>query len=341
MRKRDTVLVLPVLLAVVLLVGWSCTRLPWSSDSPSSGTKGLIAEAPSSTKTDAPQPKFAGFPPGAKYVGAEACVECHQESTDSFHKTKMGRIMSVNPRTERERKDCESCHGPGGPHAEDGSAVETLITFRKGAEPVEVQNDTCVNGCHEKGEHTYWTGSTHEVRGLACVSCHKVMESVSDRYNLAKPTSIEVCSQCHLTRRAQLMRSSHMPLREGKMTCTDCHSPHGTVTPAMLREDSVNENCYKCHAEKRGPFLWEHAPVTESCTNCHEPHGSNNTRLLKVRQPRLCQQCHIESRHPTNPYNPTPAFPGPLAAQLVNRSCVNCHQKIHGTNHPSGFAFEN
>jgi DmsE family decaheme c-type cytochrome len=221
-----------------------------------------------------------------------------------------------------------------------GGAVETLITYRKGAEPVEVQNATCLS-CHEKGEHTSWKGSTHEVRGLACVTCHKVMAPVSDRYNLAKPTAIEVCSQCHQTRRAQLQRSSHMPLREGKMTCSDCHSPHGTPTPAMLRADSVNENCYTCHAEKRGPFLWEHAPVIESCTNCHEPHGSNNLKLLKVRQPRLCQQCHIESRHPTNPYNPTPAFPGPLAAQLVNRSCVNCHQKIHGTNHPSGFAFEN
>jgi len=343
MRKRDTVLVLPVLLAAVLLVGWSCSRLPWSSDSPSSGTKGLVAEAPSSTTSDASQPKFAGFPPGAKYVGAEACVECHQESTDSFHKTKMGHIMSVNPRTEKERQDCESCHGPGGPHAEEGNALETLITFRKGAEPTEVQNATCVNGCHEKGEHTYWIGSTHEMRGVACVSCHKVMESVSDRYNLAKPNVIEVCSQCHLTRRAQLMRSSHMPLREEKITCTSCHSPHGTTTPAMLREDSVNENCYTCHAEKRGPYLWEHAPVIEGCSNCHEPHGSTNPRLLKLRVPRLCQQCHIESRHPTSPYPfPVDSLGNKTQAkQLINRACANCHQKIHGSNHPSGFAFEN
>ncbi len=343
MRKRDTVLVLPVLLAAVLLVGWSCSRVPWLSDSPSSGTKGLVAEAPSTTKTDAPQVPWTGPPPGAKYVGAEACVECHQESTDSFHKTKMGHIMSVNPRTEKERQDCESCHGPGGPHAEDGSALETLITFRKGAEPTEVQNATCVNGCHEKGEHTYWIGSTHEIRGVACVSCHKVMESVSSRYNLAKSTSTEVCSQCHLTRRAQLMRSSHMPLREEKMTCTSCHSPHGTTTPAMLREDSVNENCYTCHAEKRGPFLWEHAPVIEGCTNCHEPHGSTNPRLLKQRIPRLCQECHIETRHPTNPYqlkDPVTGFKI-QPKQLINRACVNCHQKIHGSNHPSGFAFEN
>jgi len=333
MRKRDTVLVLPVLLAVVLLGGWSCSRF----SSPFSGTEGLHAQAPSSTKTDAPQAPWTGPPPGAKYVGAEACVECHKESTDSFHKTKMGHIMSVNPRTAKEQQDCESCHGPGGPHVEDnGGAVETLISFRKGAEPVEVQNATCVNGCHEKGEHTYWTGSTHEVRGVACVSCHKVMESVSARYNLAKPTAIEVCSQCHLTRRAQLQRSSHMPLREGKISCTDCHSPHGTVTPAMLREDSVNDNCFKCHAEKRGPFLWEHAPVAESCTNCHEPHGSTNPRLLKLRPPRLCQQCHVETRHPTNPYNPATGD-----KRIINRACVNCHAKIHGSNHPSGFAFEN
>ena len=33
----------------------------------------------------------------------------------------------------------------------------------------------------------------------------------------------------------------------------------------MLKEASVNDNCYKCHAEKRGPFLWEHPPVRENC----------------------------------------------------------------------------
>jgi DmsE family decaheme c-type cytochrome len=210
------------------------------------------------------------------------------------------------------------------------------MTFKKGAEPVDAQNATCVNGCHEKGEHTFWKGSTHESRGVACVSCHKVMESVSDRSNLAKPTAIEVCSQCHQTRRAQLQRSSHMPLREGKISCSDCHNPHGSVTQAMLREDSVNDNCFKCHAEKRGPFLWEHAPVTESCSNCHEPHGSTNERLLKVRVPRLCQQCHIETRHPTSPYDPKTG-----TRFVVNRGCINCHQKIHGSNHPSGFIFTN
>lgn len=332
MRQRD-VLVLPVLFTLVVLVGWSCSRF----SSPPSGTQGLHTQASSAGNLNQPMPKWVGPPPGAKYVGRESCVKCHGESEQRFLKTTMGRIMSVNPRTPQEQRVCEACHGPGGSHVDtEGGAKETLITFRKGGAPVEVQNATCVDGCHEKGEHTFWRGSTHEVRGVACVTCHKVMESVSNRYNLVKPTAIEVCSQCHQTRRAQLQRSSHMPLREGKISCSDCHNPHGTVTQAMLREDSVNENCFKCHAEKRGPFLWEHAPVTESCTNCHEPHGSTNPRLLKVRIPRLCQQCHIETRHPTNPYDPRTG-----SRFVINRGCINCHQKIHGSNHPSGFAFEN
>ncbi|PWB77781.1 MAG: hypothetical protein C3F08_09370 [Candidatus Methylomirabilota bacterium] len=333
MKKRDAVVALLPLLIMALLVGWACSRFSLPSSTP---TEGLRAQPTPAASTQASRPQWVGPPPDARYVGSESCLACHKESTERFHKTRIGRIMSVNPRTPQERRDCESCHGPGGPHvASEGGALETMITFEKGAEPVEAQNAACVT-CHEKGEHTFWKGSPHELRGLACVSCHKVMESVSDRYNLTKPTAIEVCSQCHQTRRAQLQRSSHMPLREGKISCGDCHNPHGTATQAMLREDSVNENCYKCHAEKRGPFLWEHAPVIESCSNCHEPHGSTNARLLKVRIPRLCQECHIETRHPTNPYDPKTG-----TRFVVNRGCINCHQKIHGSNHPSGFAFTN
>jgi predicted CXXCH cytochrome family protein len=57
-------------------------------------------------------------------------------------------------------------------------------------------------------------------------------------------------------------------------------------------KNTITETCYTCHAEKRGPFLWEHAPVVEDCTNCHSPHGSNVTPLLKTRAPMLCQTCH-------------------------------------------------
>ena len=69
----------------------------------------------------------------------------------------------------------------------------------------------------------------------------------------------ETCGTCHLQKRAQQMRSSHMPLREGKLSCRSGHNPHGTVSQALRKEASPNETCYRCHAERRGPFLWEHA----------------------------------------------------------------------------------
>jgi DmsE family decaheme c-type cytochrome len=119
------------------------------------------------------------------------------------------------------------------------------------------------------------------------------------------------------------------------MTCTSCHNPHGTVTQTLLKENSINDTCYTCHAEKRGPFLWEHAPSIESCTVCHDAHGSNHERMLKVPKPRQCQQCHVESRHPTSPYGRDAGS----AKFVMGRSCVNCHVNIHGSNHPSGFAF--
>jgi DmsE family decaheme c-type cytochrome len=154
------------------------------------------------------------------------------------------------------------------------------------------------------------------------------MQKVSPKFQMAKSTEAEVCFQCHKDRRAQFERPSHHPLREGDMTCSSCHNPHGSATDKLLREASVNETCYKCHADKRGPFLWEHEPVRDSCLNCHEPHGAVNENLLKVQRPRLCQMCHMGVGH-GNPGNP-------MTVQSVNRSCQNCHTKVHGSNSPAG-----
>ena len=120
-----------------------------------------------------------------------------------------------------------------------------------------------------------------------------------------------------------------MPMREGKMVCSDCHNPHGSTTEALLRENSINENCYKCHAEKRGPFLFEHIPVRENCDNCHEPHGSTNEYLLKIARPRLCGTCHTFDHGPA-------IANGPGVVQGFAKACANCHTAVHGTNSPSG-----
>jgi DmsE family decaheme c-type cytochrome len=124
-------------------------------------------------------------------------------------------------------------------------------------------------------------------------------------------------------------------VREGKMECTSCHSPHGSTNVRLLRAGNwINESCVSCHAEKRGPFLWEHAAGRESCVSCHDPHGSSNDRLLVAKMPMLCQRCHIGTRHPSTIYDGVQL--NARSNRLVGRACINCHQNIHGSNHPSG-----
>ena len=163
---------------------------------------------------------------------------------------------------------------------------------------------------------------------------------------LARQSVSETCYQCHKQQRAEFRKRSHMPLPEGKMSCVDCHNPHGSTTRSLLNADSVNDVCYTCHAEKRGPFLWEHAPVRESCINCHKPHGSNHDKLLVGARPYLCQQCHnLSVGHNGTFYRDGQTAAGALqgggqSPRVIGRTCQNCHSQIHGSNHPAGARFQ-
>jgi DmsE family decaheme c-type cytochrome len=139
---------------------------------------------------------------------------------------------------------------------------------------------------------------------------------------LKKPSITETCYTCHQQQRMEFKKKSHMPLPEGKMSCADCHNPHGTSGDRLLKADTVNDLCYSCHAEKRGPFLNEHTPVRQNCLNCHLPHGSNNDMGHNFRG---------VTGNNTGTYN----------AQMSARSCQVCHPEIHGTNSPSGSRFRN
>ena len=211
-------------------------------------------------------------PPEAHVVGDKVCLGCHATQAAEFQKTLMGRISLTQPG----KFSCENCHGPGSAHAKAGGGrgVGGIMSFEADdPRSSEEKNGICL-ACHERGDRTNWAGSTHEERGLACVNCHTVMKSVSRKNQLKTAFEADTCFQCHKDRRAQMFRSSHMPLREGKITCSDCHNPHGSFTEALLKKDSINDVCYTCHAEKRGPFLFEHEPVRENCDNCHDPHGT-------------------------------------------------------------------
>lgn len=274
------------------------------------------------------------------YVGEKVCTTCHAVINEHFSHTTHAKAFRLNPRNEREGHVCEACHGPGSDHARNPADKSALVGFTKrSGTPIETMNGQCLS-CHAGGARIHWPGSIHESSQLACSDCHNPMAKFSREGLLRKESVTDTCYTCHAQQRAEFRKRSHMPLPEGKMTCTDCHNPHGSVTRPLLQTDTVNALCYRCHTEKRGPFIWEHAPVRENCMNCHVPHGSNHESLLTSARPFLCQQCHANDGHPnellTRAGIATGASPD---ARVMARSCQTCHAQIHGSNSPSGVRF--
>lgn len=277
------------------------------------------------------------------FVGADTCRACHPIEAGHWAGTVHARL-SGSARSEAEGRGCESCHGPGAAHVADPRR-DTIRAFTHGsATLLAEQNASCLS-CHSGQGRTFWPGSAHDSADVGCSDCHNPMAEISSDALLQSSHPDRVCFDCHPRERMEFRKRSHMPLHEGKIRCTSCHDPHGSVTDPLLRADSVNQLCEQCHAEKRGPFLWEHAPVRESCLNCHRPHGSNHPSLLARPEAFLCQQCHngvaFQSfSHPNDALGRADlAFGSSPDERLIVRGCVNCHSRIHGSNHPAGARF--
>jgi DmsE family decaheme c-type cytochrome len=294
----------------------------------------LVISAPIVVKAAEPAGPAAS---GYTEAGADTCLQCHADegptAVTAIFKTKHGN--RGDSRTPFGKLQCETCHGPGAKHAEGGDT--TLINSLKSSspQPAAERNKVCL-GCHSGNARTGWHGSMHDSNDVACGSCHKV-HAQRDPV-LVTVTQPDVCYKCHRQTRADFLKPSAHAVRFGKMTCSDCHNPHGSTATAMVNKPTVNQTCFTCHAEKRGPMLWEHAPVAEDCTLCHHPHGSVYQMRLKKNPPLLCQQCHSVSGHPSVARTGA-ALPGGSAgpsAFLLAGSCLNCHTQVHGSNHPSG-----
>lgn len=265
------------------------------------------------------------------YVGDEVCAACHDKLLPAYSETRHAKVLTEGNALRSEwKRGCEGCHGPGGEHvAQGGGKAGSLITFsHETPDEIDRGDEACMS-CHAGGHRVYWSASPHDTSDVGCTSCHTVMHKESATGLLSHEREMETCGTCHPMARAQQFRNAHMPVREDKMRCSSCHNVHGTIADHLISEVTINDNCYRCHAEKRGPFLWEHPPVNEDCMNCHVPHGSTRANMLRLSSPRLCQQCHVGGGHPSNAQSPNSRF-------VLGSACQNCHLQIHGTNHPSG-----
>jgi len=339
------------LLTACVLVGGIAVAAPlWAAD----------ANAPTDAPAKASKDLFL--------KGDAKCTTCHDEGDSpkvlQLGKTKHGTGSDARTPT------CTSCHGESDNHiasarsAKDDKPVPPDVVFGAKTKSSPESRDGACLSCHEgEAKRMFWKGSQHQARDVVCTSCHK-MHTAQDTVR-DKRTQTEVCFTCHKEQRALSEKPSHHPVPEGKMTCSNCHNPHGTAGPKLLVKDSVTQTCYTCHAEKRGPFIHSHQPVTDDCTNCHNPHGTTADAMLKVRPPFLCLSCHDPSSHPGNvpgvasrvdmarnaagcvvttsatiPCNGTTTTPSDnintsgVVGKTQGLACVNCHTDIHGSNNP-------
>jgi DmsE family decaheme c-type cytochrome len=265
----------------------------------------------------------------AEDVDTSMCASCHDKAVAGMQGTAHAGA----------EHSCTSCHTGTAAHLkavlEGGEAPKPTVPRPNGMKAAEA-SQTCL-ACHDQGHQANFLGGVHDRRGLSCASCHSVHDFRSAKGQLKSAREAETCYTCHTQIRSKSMRSSHHPVREGLMGCASCHEPHDGTKPKMVDADWVNEKCLSCHTEKRGPFLWEHAPVRENCMNCHDPHGSNHDKLLVAKQPYLCQRCHLNTRHPGTLYDGRNSLAGTsISNRAVEHSCRNCHQNVHGGNAPSG-----
>ncbi len=289
-------------------------------------------------KPAAVEPSEQTATPAFSAKGADTCLKCHDEESKfpviSIFRTRHARPADAH--SPFAGRQCEACHGPGDVHARgaDDDPVPPMRSFGIGkATPISKQNNTCLS-CHAGGHRVSWPGSEHERADQPCVACHQI-HAPSDPV-LSATSQAEVCFGCHRSQRADSLKPSSHPVRQGKLACSDCHSVHGAMGEKLLTSPTLNETCYRCHAEKRGPFLWEHEPAAEDCALCHTAHGSHNPALLVQRVPLLCQSCHEPAGHPSVAYSSGGLAGGTANGFLLGSSCMNCHSQVHGSNHPSG-----
>lgn len=286
----------------------------------------------------------AGTNTANKYVGSEVCKTCHADVWLNFYKNPHYKSIASGKETP-ERTGCEGCHGPAGNHVAARGGKATIGAFSNFT-PDETLT-TCLS-CHSKDvSRASIRNSAHTKADVVCSSCHSIHKPATPKFLLAKQQT-ELCYTCHASQRAQFEMPSKHRVNEGAVQCSDCHNPHGSAlsagsttqhmggSSAALQPAFNNEQpCLKCHVDKRGPFVFEHAAVkVEGCEGCHVPHGSTNAKLLT--RPvvfTLCLECHNGAgtfgRSNLSVFRTSPAHN--LQDPKYQR-CTLCHIKVHGSN---------
>jgi DmsE family decaheme c-type cytochrome len=282
--------------------------------------------AGNSNRLLAQDPPQKGAAPASGSITKEDCAMCHEDLARKFDKNPHA-ALELSPKYNF-KNSCEKCHGPGESHASNGGDKTMIISFKGTA--AKSYNKQCL-ACHQKNhELTGFGSSLHVKAGLACSDCHAVHSS-AEFTRLLKQSANPLCLGCHIQRKADFVRPYHHRVLENAMRCIDCHQPHGGLDQRQIRTTSSGEApCLKCHTEKSGPFVFEHAPLQiRDCQACHQPHGSNNSKMLiRANVRSVCLECHSAS---AKVLTAQPPSVHDLRSPRY-QNCTTCHTRIHGSN---------
>jgi DmsE family decaheme c-type cytochrome len=261
-------------------------------------------------------------PASSNFAGAAACASCHKDVVKEFANNPHSRPV---PMPGGNGENCESCHGPGKRHAENGDISLIVNPARATAKEVD---ENC-QSCHDAG-HAGFERSAHGRGNVSCIGCHSI-HSAGVPKHLLKMAQPQLCYQCHSNVKPEFSMPSRHKVEEGLIDCTDCHDPHRAFGEKTLwssaRQFTV---CTKCHTATAGPFIHEHPAVTaEGCTACHFPHGGPNPQMLtEARVNTICLHCHLPAQRPATGLS---AVPEHILTEK-SPSCISCHAEVHGSN---------
>jgi DmsE family decaheme c-type cytochrome len=278
----------------------------------------LWAQAPAPTPTPAA---------AAKAAEVAKCADCHEAQVKAFAGNPHARAHG--PKTPDPEEACSTCHGDGTAHIESSGAAGTITAFH-GLEGAE----NCLS-CHEKSNPhgSFALGFHANSAAVNCLSCHQIHATGPRSEHLLSKETGPLCQTCHTGIAASFRNKPYTHrLDRGGMTCVDCHDPHDRKgQPVKLTIDGELA-CLSCHAEKRGPFVFDHVTGSAgNCLSCHEAHGSSNPKQLQwARVDQLCLSCHSQTGGPRTAGGQPPSFHDLTSPRY--RNCTTCHVAVHGSN---------
>jgi DmsE family decaheme c-type cytochrome len=296
----------------------------------------------------------ARFPnPDAKaqddaFIGNSECKDCHEDRWKSLGTSFHADLRST---TKSKSRGCESCHGPGAPHADE--AGEAPIRH-PGKGPAADSVGACLV-CHADVLTKPVLGHRNWIRESAgsprrCVHCHAIhVDKSSPAYDdsvgpfrdraalaaVAKPVDAARCVSCHPTFHPQMKRSGHDFLLTKDEQCGACHGngslhvesggdPRKILRPDRQKGAAADATCVECHRAGEVLARWtcaEHSREGVACVVCHDANAPRG-KTLRGSEFELCGGCHQDVKARLR-------FPNGHRVERGRVECSDCHDP-HG-----------